>query len=212
MIETQIVATTTNGQSIYSYRNINRAFTSGLESNLNYPLTTNLNLSLGYQLLYAMDKDVLNAVRDGEVFYRDQNTLVTKRLKPAEYYGLYNRSRHSGNIKLFYHNQPHGIEASLRAIYRGKYGIGDIRGSIQGETIPPSDVNSNAILDVYDDFVPGYPIINLSLAKTVKQNIRFQLGVDNLFNHTEPIFIPNLPGRLFYGSVSYSFTRKNVQP
>ena len=185
LIETQIVATTTNGQSIYSYRNINRAFTSGLESNLNYPLTTNLNLSLGYQLLYAMDKDVLNAVRDGEVFYRDQNTLVTKRLKPAEYYGLYNRSRHSGNIKLFYHNQPHGIEASLRAIYRGKYGIGDIRGSIQGETIPPSDVNSNAILDVYDDFVPGYPIINLSLAKTVKQNIRFQLGVDNLFNHTD---------------------------
>lgn len=212
LIETQIVATTTSSQSIYSYRNIQRAFTSGLETNLNYPLRANLTLSVGYQLLYAKDKDVAQAVHEGDVFYRDQNTLVTKRLKPAEYYGLYNRSRHSGNVKLFYHNEPHGLEVSLRMIYRGKYGIGDIRGNIQGETIPPSDVNSNAILDVYDDFVPGYALVNLSLAKTIKQNIRFQVGVDNLFNHTEPIFIPNLPGRIIYGSVSYSFTRKNVQP
>lgn len=211
LIETQIVATTTSGQSIYSYRNINRAFTSGLESNFSYPLNSNLNLTLGYQLLYAMDKDVISAVRDGDVFYRNQNTLVTKRLRPSEYYGLYNRSRHSGNVKLFYSNNPHGIEASIRMIYRGKYGIGDIRGNIQGETIPPSDNNSNAILDVYDDFVPGYALINVSLAKTVKQNIRFQVGVDNLFNHTEPIFIPNLPGRLIYASVGYSF-KKNVQP
>ncbi len=212
LIETQIVATTTSGQSIYSYRNIQRAFTSGLESNFSYPLTGNLNVSVGYQLLYAKDKDVVSAVQDGNVFYRDQSTLITKRLKPGEYYGLYNRSRHSGNVKLFYHSQPGGLEASLRVIYRGKYGIGDIRGNIQGEIIPPSDINSNAILDVYDDFIAGYALVNLSVAKTVKQNIRFQIGVDNLFNHTEPIFIPNLPGRLFYVSASYSFTRKNVQP
>lgn len=212
LIETQIVASTTSGQNIYSYRNIQRAYTSGLESNFTYPISTQLKLSLGYQLLYAKDKDVANAVQNGEVFYRDQETLITKRLKPNEYYGLYNRSRHSGNVKLFYSNQPKGLEASVRIIYRGKYGIGDIRGNIQGETIPPSDVNSNAVLDVYDDFVAGYAQVNLSIAKTIKQTIRLQIGVDNLFNYKEPIFIPNLPGRLVYGSVSYSFTRKNVQP
>ena len=211
LIETQIVASTTSGQNIYSYRNIQRAFTSGLESNFNYPITSQLKLSAGYQLLYAKDKDVVQAVQDGEVFYRDRETLITKRLKPNEYYGLYNRSRHSGNIKLFYHNTLQGIEASARVIYRGNYGIGDIQGNIQGETIPPSDVNSNSILDVHDDFVSGYALVNLSLAKTIKQNIRLQIGVDNLFNYKEPIFIPNLPGRLIYGSVSYSFTSKNVQ-
>jgi outer membrane receptor for ferrienterochelin and colicins len=207
LIETQAVATTTAGQSIYSYRNIIRAYTQGLESNFTYPLLQKLSLSLGYQLLYAKDKDVAQSVRDGDVFYRDPNTLVTKRLKPSEYFGLYNRSRHMGNFKIFYQDKTKGLEASLRVIYRGKYGIGDIRGNIQGETIPPSDSNSNSILDKYDDFVKGYALVNVSVAKSIKQGLRFQLGIDNLFDHTEPIFIPNLPGRLMYGSISYSFSK-----
>ena len=207
LIETQAVATTTAGQSIYSYRNIIRAYTQGLESNFTYPLLQKLSLSLGYQLLYAKDKDVAQSVRDGDVFYRDPVTLVTKRLKPNEYFGLYNRSRHMGNFKIFYQDKAKGLEASLRVIYRGKYGIGDIRGNIQGETIPPSDRNSNSILDKYDDFVKGYALVNISIAKSIKQGLRFQLGIDNLFDHTEPIFIPNLPGRLMYGTVSYSFSK-----
>lgn len=205
LIETQAVAITTNGQNIFSYRNIQRAFTSGLETNFSYPLGKGLSLSAGYQLLYAMDKDVLKDIRDGNVFYRDNETLVTKRLKASEYYGLYNRSRHTGNIKLFYKNERQGWDASLRFIYRGKYGIGDIRGSIQGEVVPPSDVNNNAVLDVHDNFISGYGLVNLSLGKTFFDNIRIQVGVDNLFDHTEPIFIPNLPGRILYGSLAYSF-------
>ncbi len=207
LIETQAVAITTSGQSIYSYRNIVRAYTQGLESNFTYPLLQKLSLSLGYQLLYAKDKDVAQSVRDGEVFYRDPNTLVTKRLKSSEYFGLYNRSRHMGNFKIFYQDKTKGLEASFRIIYRGKYGIGDIRGNIQGETIPPSDRNSNSILDKYDDFVKGYALVNVSVAKSIKQGLRFQVGIDNLFDHTEPIFIPNLPGRLMYGSISYSFSK-----
>lgn len=212
LIETQAVAITTTGQSIYSYRNILRAYTQGLESNFTYPVARYLNLSIGYQLLYAKDKDVVEEVKAGDVYWRDPNTLVTKRLMPGEYFGLYNRSRHMGNIKLFYDHKPSGWEGSLRVIYRGKYGIGDIRGNIQGEVIPPSDTNSNSILDVYDDFVPGYALVNISVAKTIKNTFRFQLGVDNLFDYTEPVLIPNLPGRLYYGSVSYSFLKKNVNP
>lgn len=212
LIETQAVAITTSGQSIYSYRNILRAYTQGLESNFSYPVGKYLNLSLGYQLLYAKDKDVAEAVQAGDVYWRDPNTLVTKRLKPAEYFGLYNRSRHMGNFKVFYNHKPSGWEGSVRVIYRGKYGIGDIRGNIQGEVIPPSDTNSNSILDVYDDFVNGYALVNISAAKTVKNAVRFQVGVDNLFDYTEPVLIPNLPGRLYYASVSYSFSKKNVQP
>jgi len=212
LIETQAVAITTSGQSIYSYRNILRAYTQGVESNFSYPVAKHLSLSVGYQLLFAKDKDIAEAVKAGDVYWRDPNTLATRRLKPGEYFGLYNRSRHMGNIKLFYDHKPSGWEGSLRVIYRGKYGIGDIRGNIQGETIPPSDRNSNSILDRYDDFVDGYALVNISVAKTIKKLIRVQLGVDNVFNHTEPITIPNLPGRLVYTSLSYSFSKKNIQP
>lgn len=211
LIETQVVAITTSNQSIYSYRNIKRAYTQGLESNFTYPVSKKLSLSVGYQLLYAKDKNVVEQVKNGEIFWRDPETLVTKRLQPAEYFGLYNRSRNMGNIKLFYSDKEKGIEGSVRVIYRGRYGIGDIRGSIQGETIPSSDRNNNGILDIYDTFVEGYALVNLSVAKTLPQGIRFQLGIDNVFNYTDRIYIPNIPGRLIYASINYSFSRSQDQ-
>ena len=67
----------------------------------------------------------------------------------------------------------------------------------------PADINSNAILDTHDRFVSGYALVNLSLAKTLKNGIRLQGGIDNLLNHREPIYIPNLPGRLMYISCSW---------
>jgi outer membrane receptor for ferrienterochelin and colicins len=57
---------------------------------------------------------------------------------------------------------------------------------------------------VYDSFVKGYALVNLSVGKTIK-SFRLQGGVDNIFNYTEPMFIPNLPGRLAYLSVTYSW-------
>ena len=207
LIETQAVAITTSNQTIYSYRNINRAYTEGLEANFTYPIAKKVNFSLGYQLLYAKDKDVAEQVKNGEVFWRDPVTLVTKRLTSSEYFGLYNRSRHMANAKLFYSDKQKGLEASVRVIYRGRYGVGDIRGNIQGETIPSSDLDSNNILDTHDQFVQGYALVNVSAAKTIPQGIRFQLGVDNVFDHVDRIYIPNLPGRLVYASVSYSFSK-----
>jgi outer membrane receptor protein involved in Fe transport len=55
--------------------------------------------------------------------------------------------------------------------------------------------------------VSGYALVNVSVAKTLPAGIRFQLGVDNLFNHIDRIYIPNLAGRLMYASVSYSFSK-----
>jgi outer membrane receptor for ferrienterochelin and colicins len=210
LIENQAVAITSANQTIYSYRNIRRAFTEGVETNFAFPLTTRLNLSVGYQLLFAKDKDVVSAVNKGEVFWRDPVTLDTRRLKSSEYFGLYNRSRHVGNVKLFYADKEHGWDASLRVIYRGRYGVGDIVGSIQGETIPTSDRNGNSVLDVYDNFVNGYALVNMSIAKTLPAGLRIQAGIDNLFNYTDRIYIPNIPGRLMYVSVGYSFSKSKT--
>lgn len=208
LIETQAVAMTTSNQTIYSYRNIHRVFTKGIETNLGYPLGHGFTLSVGYQLLFAKDADVQDQVEAGNVYWRDPATLVTRRLQPNEYFGLYNRSRHMGNFKLFYLH-PQGWEASVRVIYRGPYGMGDIRGSIQGEQLQPSDINGNGILDMHDHFVSGYAQVNLSLARTLRPGIRVQAGVDNLFDYTDPVYIPNLPGRLVYASVGYTFQKNS---
>jgi outer membrane receptor for ferrienterochelin and colicins len=197
------VALTTNNQTIYSYRNITRAFTSGVESDIRYTAIKNLTLSAGYQLLYAKDKDIAKAVKAGEVFARDPETYVTRRLKSGDYFGLYNRSRHTANVKIFYNHPVSKWEGSLRLIYRGKFGIGDIRGGDQ----PPSDINSNAILDRYDNFIPGYLLVNVSAAKTIPLGLRFQVGIDNLFNYKNATYIPNIPGRLMYASIGYTFSK-----
>ena len=209
LIETQAVATSTSGQAIYTYRNINAAFTRGIESGLQFKLTPALNLSAGHQLLYAIDRVVLEEVKNGNLFFRDPETLVTSRLNTRDYFGLQNRSRHSGNLKLMFKNQT-GWESSLRTIWRSRFGVGDIRGNIQGETIPPSDINSNGILDRYDRFVSGYCLLNFSIAKEFQNGIRLQTGIDNLLNYREPIYIPNMPGRLFYFSAGWRWKEKLI--
>lgn len=194
MIQTQAVAVTTAHQTIYSYINLARTYTTGAEINTTYPLTDKFIISGGYQLLFAKDKDVAHQVAEGNVYWRDPNTLVTQRLAPGEYYGLFNRSRHMANLKLFYADRVSGWEGSIRVIYRGPYGI--------------ADTNANSILDVHDNFIGGYAMVNLSLAKNLKDGLRFQVGVDNLLNYNDPVNIPNIPGRLIYASIGFSLSQR----
>jgi outer membrane receptor for ferrienterochelin and colicins len=202
------IAQTTSKEAIYSFRNIKKVYTQGIETDLGYQFIPNLSLSFGYQLLFAKDQSIVDKIDRGDEYWRDPTTLQTQRLSQSEYFGLYNRSRHTGNIKIFYKDLKNGLEGSLRVVYRGKFGVGDVQGNIQGEIIPTADRNSNSILDIYDNFVPGYALVNLSVAKTV-QGLRFQAGVDNIFDYTNPIFIPNLLGRLIYGSISFSLFEKS---
>ncbi|MFM8913149.1 MAG: TonB-dependent receptor plug domain-containing protein [Flammeovirgaceae bacterium] len=208
-IDHQTVAVTTSKQQIISFKNLNKVFTQGLEADLSYQISSEFTASLGYQLLFAKDQSVVDSISLGKTFWRDPNTLQTQRLTQSEYFGLYNRSRHTGNFKIFYRSRSKGWEGSLRVVYRGKFGIGgDVQGNIQGQIIPSSDRNNNTILDVYDSFVPGYALVNLSVAKQIQQ-LRLQVGIDNLFDYTNPVFIPNLPGRLIYAIVSYSLFEKS---
>ena len=211
LIETQAIAITTSNQTIYSYRNIKRVYTKGMELNLAYLIAKNFSLSAGYQLLYAKDADVADQAEEGNVYWRDPQTLVTQRLAPNEYFGLYNRSRHMANLKIFYSDAKRGLEASARIIYRGPFGVGDIRGNIQGEVLPPADINGNGILDIYDNFVPGYALVNISAAKSISAGFRFQVGIDNLFDYTNRLYIPNIPGRLFYASIGYTFQKNKTK-
>ncbi|RAK69813.1 TonB-dependent receptor plug domain-containing protein [Hymenobacter edaphi] len=187
LIETAAVALKSNGQSVYSYRNVTRAYTQGAEADARYRLLPGLTLSGGYQLLFARDKAAEKRLAAGEVYRKDPQTQETQRVQLRDYGGLYNRSRHSFNLKAFYENQPKGWSASARGVYRGRYGFGD--------------VNGNALLDADNEYVAGYWLLNLAAAKTLRRRLTLQAGVDNLLDYTNPLYISSLPGRQYYASL-----------
>ncbi len=188
LIETTTVALKKNGQAVFSYRNVTRAYTQGLELENTLRLPRGFAVSAGYQYLVAKDKSVVEALAAGQVFRRNPVSLETERVRPGEYGGLFNRSRHSWNAKLFYESQPHGLTASVRAIYRGRYGF--------------ADANANAILDADKEYVRGYLLLNAAASKTLGPWLSAQAGIDNLTNYTDPAYISTLAGRLFYASLS----------
>ncbi|SOD92421.1 TonB-dependent receptor plug domain-containing protein [Spirosoma fluviale] len=193
LIETQVIARKTNGQNIFSYNNLNRVFTQGaeLESSWRWSLGTGyLTISGGYQYLVAKDKAVVDGIDAGTVYRRNPETLGSERVKPADYGGLFNRSRHMANGKLFYEHPKKGLSASLRGIYRGRYGFADRDG--------------NLILDSDPEYVRGYILYNLSAAKTWK-TITLQAGIDNLTGYSDPAYIPNLAGRLWYTTLRWAW-------
>ncbi len=193
LIDTRVIARKTNGQNVFSYTNFNNIFTTGLELNTGYKLTENINLNLGYQLLYAKDKNVLDRLEDGDFFARDPATLETFRLSKSDYFGLLNRSRHTINFKVFYDIPSWDANINLRINYRSKYGL--INNTAGG----------NDILDIFDPFVEGYAITNLSINKAIYKSYKLQIGANNLFDYTDVQNISNLAGRQIYGKIEVQF-------
>jgi len=143
-----------------------------------------LKLLFGYQLLFAMDTDVQKEFSDGLVYARLTTDSPAFPLKKSDYYGLFNRSRHMGILKLIYKNITHDFDINFRTRYRSKYAI--------------FDSNDNTYLDKYDNFIKGYLISNLSINKYIKNNFIISAGAENIFNYMDPTNIPNISGRLIY--------------
>lgn len=195
LIETAVVARKTNGQNIFSYRNLSRVFTQGAEVEAQKRLTQGeyrLTFSAGYQYLEAKDKAILERLDEGNVYRRDPATLITERVRRADYGGLFNRSRHSTNLKLFVENPKKGLSASLRGIYRSRYGMGDF--------------NGNAILDADNEYVKSYVLWNVAVTKTYKC-LTAQVGIDNLLGFTDPANVPGIAGRLGWARLSFCLNK-----
>ncbi|RMF55487.1 MAG: TonB-dependent receptor [Bacteroidetes bacterium] len=187
LIETQPVARKTNGSFVYSYFNLNRIYTRGLESEVTFTPWPALTLTGSYQFLQAHDRDVIEAIEDGRVFGRDASGRDV-RLRRSDYGGLFGRSTHSGTLGLSYRPASDGPGLSLRGIWRGRYGY--------------RDVDGNAIPNRDDEFVDGYVLWNLTVTYDWRtrplERLRLQAGVDNLFDVTRPAQIPALSGRRLY--------------
>jgi outer membrane receptor for ferrienterochelin and colicins len=195
LIDTTPVALKTNGWRAYSYLNLNSVFTNGFDVNIKYHLNNNIKISLGYQYLDAKDKDVLDKIENEGIYAQDLITHQSYRITKKDYGGLFNRSKHTGNFKVYIKNIYKEIQGNIRVLYTGKYGF--------------SDLNNNGILDLKQEYTDGYFLVNTAVSKSfLKNKLHFKVGVDNLldFTYIKPEYtITSLPGRIFYTTINYTF-------
>jgi len=182
LIETAPIAQLVTGQNAFSYFNVRSVVTQGVEADFSMTLSNTLRVSAGYAFLDTRDTQVLDRIDAGELFKRNAQN-ITSRVTRSDYGGLYNRSRHSGNVKINYSEPITGIDWSLRGIYRGKFGF--------------ADLNGNLILDDPSEYASGWLSINLTATKTLSNGIFFEVGATNLLNTLTPAQ-PNNPGRVLF--------------
>lgn len=192
LISAAPIALKTNGQSVFSYFNLNKIYTQGLETDFNYQILKEVSINSGFQFLQAFDQEVIDRIERKEVFTRDAETGLAVVVKRKDYGGLVNRSRYMANAGITYSSTKSGWTTSLRSIYRGRYGLGDSDG--------------NGIINQENEYVRGYTLFNASVSKLVlKDSLRLQFTSDNIFNYKDINFISNLPGRLVYVGITYNF-------
>jgi outer membrane receptor for ferrienterochelin and colicins len=99
------------------------------------------------------------------------------------------------NARLFWDHTPSGWMASLRAIYRSRWGV--------------IDRDGNGFANRPDEFAEGMLHVNMTVSKRIKENWMVQFGVNNLLNQTNAMFMPNMPGTNWFTTLTYTFKHKN---
>lgn len=193
LIEYTRAAVLSDGLTLFSYQNLNRVLLRGVELSGIYNVNRQFELGAGYQFLDSRDQDVFEDVRAGRVFRRDPSSGEVTRVRPADYGGLLNRSRHSGNIRASYVLPDAGTVISLRAIYRGRYGFGD--------------ANGNGIIDAGNEYGKSHVMLNATVTQSVGNRFEVFGSALNLLNFTEADKLPTAPGRMF--RLGIRFTHQN---
>jgi outer membrane receptor for ferrienterochelin and colicins len=193
LIEAEPVAIKTNGQDVFSYFNLNRVYTQGVEAELALKLPAGFHVSAGYQFLQAIDQDVLDEIRAGKIGY-NVGTVLNPIFVPtteSQYGGLWGRSKHTLTLKLFYENASLGLDGSIRGVLRSRYGF--------------QDMNGNGILDADNEYAPGYAIWNAAVSKKLFTRFTLQTGIDNAFNYIDAVHTPFIAGRRFYAGLTFNY-------
>ncbi len=95
-----------------------------------------------------------------------------------------------GNIKFNYHLNDK-TEMNTMLTYRSKYAI--------------SDSNGNGILDTYDKFIDGYSLCDVGITHQISLLNNLSNRIKNIFGFTNPEYISNISGRLYYMSFKINF-------
>lgn len=189
LIDTQPVAQRTNNSNVFSYVNLNHVILQGIEVEASWRPHPDFRVQLGYQYLDSRDVDQVRRLREGNVFRTISGASGrVERVPVSNYGGLVNRSRHMGNLMLFYRWKPTDIDVALRAQFRGRFGFGDL--------------NQNGIIDTDSEYAPGYQLWNLTLSRNLGETLRVFASAENMFNHTEPLTQPFIPGRMIFFGIN----------
>lgn len=207
---------TAGTQAVYSYRNIKRARTQGIESNIRSGIflenDERITLSGGYQYLEADDIDVLEYYQNREEYLSTNGTIV--RLNPDNYGGLWFRSKHSGTVRLQFDvgtEQTDGWSANIRAQFIGRFGDQQKNSNGTFPFSPPGSILAITVLDNDAEYANGYTMLNSSISKrfvftdNFMKSITLTFGVNNILNAMDLISVPNLVGRQFFGNVTVKF-------
>ena len=187
LIEAQLVANKASSLlPVFSYFNLNEVETKGIEFNTIYKPSINYEIKLGYQLLYAYDTEVISRFETEDIYANDINGVSFK-LNKDDYFGLFNRSRHMGNIKILYHINKR-LDVNSIITYRSKYAL--------------NDANGNDLLDRYDEFIKGYTLCDLGFTYSLHPLRSIQIGSKNIFGFTNPEYISNISGRIYYININ----------
>lgn len=193
LIDVRQVATRFNGSQIFSYVNVNRAFTQGVEGLIRWLPLSQLEINTSYQWLQTGDKDEWNRVKAGLEYVRTASgTSVV--MSKKEYVGLPNRSKHQAQVKFRYQFTGQSF-VYLRFLYRSRWTV--------------ANTNGNGVCDTQDEFARGFLQTNLSAGFQLKKNMLLQTGIDNLFNYQDVNYLPNFQGRMVFVTLNYLF--KNPQ-
>jgi outer membrane receptor for ferrienterochelin and colicins len=189
LINTEAVARKTNGQSVFTYVNRNEVFTRGLEARLTLRPATGLRVQLGYDYLEAKDRQVLEALRNGEIYRREDGRDV--RVTVDEYAGLPGRATHSGTAQLRYRYSPLALTASVQGTLRGRAGYADLDG--------------NGIVDADREYVEARTLWDVTLSKTLRDRYTLRVGGKNLLGYTNSRRVPSISGRRWFATLQVRF-------
>ncbi len=190
----------TEGLDIYSYRNLARIATRGLEMSLQGQLHPHpywrMDLHAAWQLLDAVDLDVLDAIAAGRAGTQDPSTGRFTPLQRRDYGGLWGRSRHTFSGTLQLHFAPSKTTLTLRSFYRSRFGEEALDRNGIAVLNPP-----RRILDRDDEYVPGFWELSAWLTQFWffdAVTLSVSLGGRNLTDVLLPRFLPHLFGRQWF--------------
>lgn len=194
-------------RAVYSYRNLSRVYTQGLEVNLRgqafFSERRSFSISAGYQLLDAADVEVLDAIDNKTAGTVNPSTGDFTPLTRKNYGGLWFRSRHSGVLSGQYRDDEHGWVVKLRAQFIGRFGDEALDKNGFSVSDPPRKTP-----DRDDEYVPGYALVNLSVGKSFslgENTFTVTVGANNVFDTMNLQSVPNLVGRQFFVNAAYTW-------
>ena len=116
--------------------------------------------------------------------------MISFQLQDDDYIGLFNRSKHMFNFKMFY-------------TYNKKFDM--VYGCNYNSNYAASDSNDNGVYDKHDQDIDGYMLHDLNVTYKLSNTKTLQLGCNNILDFTNPENISNISGRIFYINFKTNF-------